>query len=351
MIIPEKIFKIKPFSLNKEKKCLFFLKLLKKITLFHHDNCKEYQKGLDLSPNKINRINKIFKLPFLPITIFKKLHLISSKSLNGKIYNSSGTTGVQKSKIFLDKQNIINQSKALNSIGKNFLGNQKKPIVFIDSKENIFSNNNHSARAAAVLGFSIFASEKYFLLDRNFELDLNQLELIHKKYKNKSIIFFGFTSIIWEKFVKNLKNSKYKFKNSILLHGGGWKKIKQKNISEKHFESIIQKKLLISNIINYYGMIEQAGSIFFQCEYKFFHTSIFSDIFIRDKNFKILDNNEAGLVQLLSLLPTSYPGNNLITEDLGKIIGEDDCECGRLGKYFTIIGRAPKTELRGCSDV
>ena len=275
----------------------------------------------------------------------------SWKSIKGKIYHSSGTTGDNKSKIFLDKQNVINQSKSLNSIGKDFIGKEKVPIIFIDSKENISFDNGNSARAAAVLGFSIFATKKYFLLDHNFNINLAELDKIFLNYKNKKIIFFGFTYIIWEKLIKALKSKKYKFKNATLLHGGGWKKMMVQNISEKKFEFEIKNKLSINNIINYYGMIEQTGSIFFQCKYKFYHTSIFSDIFIRNHNFELLENNKIGLIQLLSLLPTSYPGNNLITEDLGKIIGEDDCKCGRLGKYFTIIGRAPKTELRGCSDV
>jgi hypothetical protein len=30
--------------------------------------------------------------------------------------------------------------------------------------------------------------------------------------------------------------------------------------------------------------------------------------------------------------------------------GVDDGRCGRMGKYFTVIGRVPKAELRGCSD-
>ena len=60
---------------------------------------------------------------------------------------------------------------------------------------------------------------------------------------------------------------------------------------------------------------------------------------------------EIGLIQTLSLLPLSYPGHNILTEDLGVIHGIDDCSCGRKGKYFTVLGRVPNTELRGCSDV
>ena len=71
---------------------------------------------------------------------------------------------------------------------------------------------------------------------------------------------------------------------------------------------------------------------------------------IERNDFSICDYDEIGLVQLISLLPTSYPGHNILTEDLGRIIGTDDCKCGRLGKYFVIHGRSEKAEIRGCSD-
>ena len=102
---------------------------------------------------------------------------------------------------------------------------------------------------------------------------------------------------------------------------------------------------------NYYGLVEQTGSIFLECKCGHFITSIFSDILIRDEKFNIVKNGQRGLIQLLSLLPTSYPGHNILTEDVGEIIGEDDCKCGLKGKHFLVHGRAKNTELRGCSDV
>ncbi|MHB8062980.1 MAG: LuxE/PaaK family acyltransferase [Ruminiclostridium sp.] len=50
------------------------------------------------------------------------------------------------------------------------------------------------------------------------------------------------------------------------------------------------------------------------------------------------------------MIPRSYPGHALLTEDKGIILGEDDCPCGRFGKYFKVTGRIPKAEIRGCSD-
>jgi hypothetical protein len=32
------------------------------------------------------------------------------------------------------------------------------------------------------------------------------------------------------------------------------------------------------------------------------------------------------------------------------VFGEDDCLCGKFGKYFHINGRMAKAEIRGCSD-
>jgi hypothetical protein len=36
---------------------------------------------------------------------------------------------------------------------------------------------------------------------------------------------------------------------------------------------------------------------------------------------------------------------------VGVLLGEDDCACGRMGKYFRVNGRLKSAEVRGCSDV
>lgn len=64
----------------------------------------------------------------------------------------------------------------------------------------------------------------------------------------------------------------------------------------------------------------------------------------------LLKKNEKGLIQVVSMLPRSYPGHSLLTEDEGVLLGEDDCPCGRKGKYFKILGRIQNAEIRGCSD-
>ena len=143
---------------------------------------------------------------------------------------------------------------------------------------------------------------------------------------------------------------KHDFRNGILLHGGGWKKMEKIKVSNKLFKEKLKSKFKLINIYNYYGLVEQTGSIFLECQKcSCFVTTIFSDIIIRDKNFNILKDGEKGLIQLFSLLPKSYPGHSILTEDIGEIVN-NDCDCRNKGKRFKIHGRAKESEIRGCSD-
>ncbi len=140
------------------------------------------------------------------------------------------------------------------------------------------------------------------------------------------------------------------FNNGILLHGGGWKKMEKLKINNKTFKQKLRNKFKLKNVYNYYGLVEQTGSIFLECKCGYFITSNFSDILIRDKNFNILQNGNKGFIQLFSLLPTSYPGHSILTEDIGEIVEKKNCNCPLNGKRFLVHGRIKEAEIRGCSD-
>ena len=184
------------------------------------------------------------------------------------------------------------------------------------------------------------------------EMDIEKFKDFSQRHKNEKIFIFGFTSIVWKSFVKYILDNNLKLPrlDGVLIHGGGWKKLADEVVDNIQFKKSVYDTCGVKNVINYYGMVEQTGSIFLECSEGYLHSSIFSDIIIRRNDFSVCDFNEIGLVQLISLLPKSYPGHNIISEDLGEIIGIDDCKCGWMGKYFIIHGRAEKAEIRGCSD-
>jgi phenylacetate-coenzyme A ligase PaaK-like adenylate-forming protein len=343
------ISNLNSFFYDNKKKKKFFLKTINILQKIHLKNSLKFRlimKKFDKTKNK-----NLNELPFLSARIFKEIELKSiPDSEIFKILKSSGTTGTQ-SKIFLNKKNALMQSQVLTKIFNDFFNTKKRfPMIIIDSK-NVFENRkSFSARGAGILGFSVFGKDHFYLLDDNNEIREDELIEYIEKYKNEEIFLFGFTSIVWEKLINFNFKKKINLNNSFLLHGGGWKKLLKKNISNQKFKSRLMKKFDIQKIHNYYGMIEQIGSIFFECEDGFFHTSIFSEIFVRDKKFNVVEEGQKGIIQLLSLIPTSYPGHSILTEDEGIVFGEDKCKCGKKGKFFKIIGRLKKSETRGCSD-
>ena len=161
--------------------------------------------------------------------------------------------------------------------------------------------------------------------------------------------------MVWQHFYKELLKTDYRpdLSRAVLIHGGGWKKLLNESVSTNEFKKCLNDicGIKVDKIHDYYGMVEQTGSIYMECEYGHLHTPIFSDIIIRRAfDFSIAEKGEKGIIQVVSILPRSYPGHSLLTEDEGILLGEDDCLCGRLGKYFKIVGRLKNAEIRGCSD-
>ena len=98
-------------------------------------------------------------------------------------------------------------------------------------------------------------------------------------------------------------------------------------------------------------MVEQTGSIFMECEAGWLHSNPLCNVVSRDK--RTLEESEigsTGVAQVISCLPTSYPGNSILTDDLIVIKGVDNCKCGRKGVFFDILGRLKNSDPRGCSD-
>ena len=353
MIIDE-ILQLPPFSLDKAKKKELLTERLACLTKRHIANCPEYaamMRGIGCDAEKCESFHD---LPFLPVSLFKELDLKSIPSDDVfKIMTSSGTTGQAVSKIYLDRVTAGAQQRALVKIVSSFTGSERMPMLIIDSPSVIKNRDMFSARGAGVLGFSIFGADKAYALNDDMEIDIHAVSAFLEKHQGKRMLLFGFTFMVWNYFYKELLKFDHKFdlQNGILIHGGGWKKITGEAVSKTDFKQRLADICGLRKIHDYYGMVEQTGCIYMECEFGHLHAGIFSDIITRrHTDFSPCDFGEAGIVQAVSVLPESYPGHSLLTEDEGVIMGEDDCRCGRKGKYFHINGRLKMAEIRGCSD-
>lgn len=348
------IINIHPYSVSQKEKEEIYLNFLLDLTKHHLKQSSQYKKIIDVLGIKINSINSIEDIPFIPVRLFKDYDLLSvDRSEVVKTMTSSGTSGQSVSKIFLDKTTASNQTKVLTKIVSSFIGGKRLPMLVVDSSAIVKDRALFSARGAGVLGFSMLGYDVTYALDENMGLNIEKVQAFLRNHGNKQILVFGFTFIVWQHFYNELKkyNTRLELDQGIMIHGGGWKKLADQAVDNETFKSEIKRTTGISKVYNYYGMVEQTGSIFMECEKGFLHSSLFSDVLIRDfKDFSLAPSGVPGLIQLLSLLPQSYPGHSIITEDIGEIVGIDNCFCGRMGKYFRVHGRIKNSETRGCSD-
>ncbi len=348
------LFQIAPYSLTKSEKNKVLTQILKELTVKHYKNCPEYAKILKALGYNPQEVFSSADLPFIPVRLFKQFELksVSDEQIT-KTLTSSGTSGQAVSKIFLDAENVRNQTKTLNEIISSFIGKSRLPLLLLDTEMIKKDRTMYSARGAGIIGFSIFGRNSTYALDENMNINIQKVSDFIKEHENEPILMFGYTYMIWQFVVRALEenNISFNIKNAILFHIGGWKKLKDQAVDVLEFNRRIQKCLGNVKVYNYYGMAEQLGSVFVECEHGHMHCSNYSDVIIRRaKDFSEANIGEKGLIELLSVLPTSYPGHIILTEDEGAILGEDDCPCGRKGKYFKIYGRIKNAELRGCSD-
>ena len=334
-----------------------FLEVIKELTSHHIKCCPEYKSIV----NKIffhnfekSQIISIEDIPYIPVNIFKKYDLKSINDKNiFKILKSSGTTGQRTSKIFLDKTNVKSQSYALSKIFSDFTGLKRPRIIIIDNPELLKISSVFSARSAGIRGFSALCRKPIFALDKDMKVNFNLIEKTLME-NNENFILYGFTYIIWLHFLKIQFPKRIRdllAEKATLIHGGGWKKLKDLKISKEFFKKEIKLKIGIEKVYDYYGMVEQTGSIFMECSHGFLHTNPLCEVIARSQNdLNKIETKKVGIAQVISCLPTSYPGHSILTDDLIKIHGVDNCKCGRPGTYFEILGRLETAEPRGCSD-
>ena len=323
-------FESEPYSWDRTKKSAMLLAKLRELTEWHRAQCAPYRRILDRLGVDVADIDRYEDVPFLPVPLFKTMELrsVANESVF-KTLTSSGTTGQAVSRIYLDRETAALQQKTLVKIVSSFTG---------------------------ILGFSMFGVDRTYALNDEMKIDVVAIEQFLERHRDERILLFGFTFMIWQFFYRELlklpgSKDRIDLSRGVLIHGGGWKKLANEAVSPAEFKARLESVCGLVDIHDYYGMVEQTGAVYMQCECGHLHASNFSDVLIRrGGDFSLCGKGERGIVQVVSVLPYSYPGHSLLTQDEGTVLGEDDCPCGRKGKYFVIHGRLKNAEVRGCSD-
>lgn len=352
----DELAQLPPYSLKAQEKTPALLSQLHALCHFHQQHCPPYARLLAAQWPGLSATatpDHLAQLPYLTVRLFKQMSLSSiSAEQTVKTLYSSGTGGAP-SKIVLDRDSAALQSKILVKIMQHWLGKARLPMLILDHPGVITDRANFSARGAGIQGLSFMGRNHCYALHDDMSLNLPAIQQFVANFAAGPVLLFGFTFMVWQYFIQALQTAgpPINLPHATLLHSGGWKKLQQQAVGNTEFKQAVLAQTGIRRVHNFYGMVEQIGAVFVECEHGHLHCPVYSDVLVRRPgSWALADIGETGVLQLLSTLPRSYPGHSLLTEDQAVLLGEDNCRCGLPGKYFQIIGRLPQAEARGCSD-
>lgn len=351
-----------PYDLSSKQKSSLFLDAVGEVSIHHYENCGPYKTLCDKRSFDPNQLTSIEELPLLPTSIFKSALLLSVPPEDVfREINSSATTSGQPSRLGLDRQTSMRQSKLFNKVVLERLGNKRRNFLVLDVPESIKRTDVVTARSSTIRSLLFSAREMETCIEEknnSLFMDEQKLHTVLNRAQEQGdeIVLFGFTYILYIYVVRPLlaKSIRYQLPGAKIIHIGGWKKLESEKIApEKLMDDCVSVfGVAPKDIVDFYGFTEQSGMIYPTCEEGVRHIQTWAELLVRDPiSLEVLPIGSEGLLQFVTPIQTSYPGHSVLTEDVGILLGIDDCPCGRKGSYFKVVGRAKQAETRGCGDI
>ena len=340
-----------------------YMKALQEELIFHYEHNDMYRRFCDrkgFDPHA--ELTDIRQIPPVSVSVFKNLGfgLASVPKENIKLRLQSSATSGTPSTIVVDKITSRRQAKAMVKVMQEFIGKTRKPFLVMDIDPRSEFRSLLGARFAAITGYLNFASKSGFFLKAKNGVSYFDIDAIKEYLKtipaDQPVVVFGFTYIMYSNVLKAIKDRGEKIqlpKGSKIIHIGGWKKLEAEKVEKSLFNKQLADGFGIepTDVIDIYGFTEQMGLNYPDCSCGCKHTSSYVKVLVRDVvTREVLPPGQEGMLEFITPIPHSYPGNVVLTDDLG-IIEEDPCPCGRPGTRFRVTGRMKKAEVRGCGDI
>ncbi len=298
---------------------------------YQYQNVEVYRKFCEYLKINPIEINKVEKIPFLPIEMFKN-HLVLDKVFDfaqadksGSFFQSSGTTQIQ----IRSKHYIADFSLYEESIYKSFEQFIGKPedFIFLGLLPN-YSENPHSSLIYMV-DFLMKKSGKpengYFLY--NYQ---ELLELLHKLEKQK-VILFGVSFALLdfldychsERSEESLSNSPtLQPSNALTIIETGGMKGRKEEMTKDELLKIFKKGFGTERIFSEYSMTELLSQAYSLGE-NIYETPNWMRILVRNTEdpFSYVEDGRNGAINIIDLA-NRHSCSFIATQDLGKIVSD-----------------------------
>jgi len=292
---------------------------------------RQYCDLLKIDPLKIDRIEKI---PFLPIRFFKS-HQVSTTDFNpAVIFESSGTSQTVNSKHFVKELSLY--SRSFNETFRLFYGDPSQWCIIALLPSYLERKNSSLVMMADELIKQSGHPKSGFYLNEWNQLNKSLKELESQQQKT---ILIGVTFALLdfaEQFPQTLKHT-------TIMETGGMKG-RREEITRGQVHEILCRQFGLEKIHSEYGMTELLSQAYSYGE-GIFNCSPWMKVLIREEDdpFAIHPSNQdrfiRGAINCIDLA-NIYSCSFLATEDAGKLYPDGS---------FELLGRLDNSDIRGCS--
>jgi len=303
------------------------------IEVFHNQHNKNivYQSfinNLRINPENIETLET---LPFLPIEFFRNHKIVTGSLPVEIIFESSGTTGVNPGKNFVNDLSLYNESflKAFN-------------LFYGDPGEYLIAAllPSYTEREGSSL---VYMADKLIKLSRHplsgfYKEDFKKLIATIEKAreKNQKTLMLGVSFALLDL----AENEAPDLSGIIVMETGGMKG-RRKEMTRSELHAILKEKFNIPVIHSEYGMTELLSQAYSKGEGNFYCPP-WMKVLIRDPQDPLSIYSETGktgginIIDLANINSCSF----IATSDLGRL-NEDGS--------FEVLGRFDNSDIRGCN--
>ena len=245
---------------------------LRELTLLHSEGSEAYRRILSRLDREPDGIASLDDVPMLPVGLFKS-HALRSipEERVFKVVTSSGTTGAAVSRVYLDAAAAHVQTRALAGIMTHWLGPSRLPMIVVGRALDAHRPADLHRPRRGDHRHGHVRARPLLRARRRHEPRPRWAGGMAGQAPGSPILVFGFTFMVWQHLLQALEPGELDLRNGILIHSGGWKKLTEHAVDSEKFRAELARVTGLSRVHNFYGMAEQIGTVFVECEHGFLH--------------------------------------------------------------------------------
>lgn len=289
-----------------------------------------YRQFVDLLKINTSNVQSVSEIPFLPIDFFKTHDVIVSNAHVQKKFESSGTTGQQRSRHLVSDINLYQRS--FETCFKDFYGDPAEWTILALLPSYLERNSSSLVFMVDELIKKTNSADSGFYLDN---LQAFKKKLDGLKNTGKKILLIGVTFALLEfaeKFSPDLQNV-------TVMETGGMKG-RREEMTRDEVHSILKKSFNVEKIHSEYGMTELLSQAYSKGN-GIFETPPWMKILKRDvyDPRKITESTGRGALNVIDLA-NIYSCPFIATQDMTNILDDH---------RFEVTGRLDDSDVRGCN--